>query len=356
MESTLSDKHLAFNFIATGVGSVPFHDVDATCRDILRTLPQVPFWPQLVKRSYLEDMVVQCEEGLPLLDRDEHRRALIVSNIKDRASELTSFYNRFLSQDLDYFAFTRSHAPGLYRLMELIIDESSSPGPFIKGQMSGPLTFAGSVSNPEGQALLYDPELLEATTQGLAIKALWQVRQLEKTGKQPIIFLDEPYLSGFGSAFTPIQRDEVIHCLQTVINYLRDNTHVLIGIHCCGNTDWAMLLESGPDIINFDGAEYLDYFLLYAEDIRRFIDAGGAVAWGMVPTAGFTGEETVEGLFSKLEQGLDRIQREGVARDRLAERSLLTPSCGMGTMSPEAANSALDLLVRLSARCRAMSW
>jgi len=165
-------------------------------------------------------------------------------------------------------------------------------------------------------------------------------------------FLVRALSFGFGSAFSPIQRHEVIDMLRTVINYLRENADVLIGIHCCGNTDWSMLLEAGPDIINFDAFEYMDHFLLYEDDIVRFIEAGGAIAWGIVPTSGFKGDESVDDLLLRLEKGLKRISQWGVDADLIAQRSILTPACGMGTMTPDAAGAAMGLLSRLSLRCR----
>ncbi|MCP4669241.1 MAG: hypothetical protein GY849_23150, partial [Deltaproteobacteria bacterium] len=268
-----------FRFAATGIGSVPFRDIDATCLKILEDLPEIPFWPQFVKRSYLEDMIVQPSEALPLLEIKEKERSLLVSD-NDRESALVTFYERFLAEEIDHFAISREHAPGLYALLDHLAGGSAHQVGYVKGQTVGPVTYAAGVKDREGKSLLHDPELLEAMVKGLSIKALWQVRKLSASGRKPIIFLDEPYLSGFGSAFSPIERHQVIDLLGAVITYLRENSDALIGIHCCGNTDWAMLLEAGPDIINFDAFGYMDYFLLYKDDIIRFLDQDGIVAWG----------------------------------------------------------------------------
>ena len=187
---------------------------------------------------------------------------------------------------------------------------------------------------------------------GLAIKALWQVQELGKTGKRTILFMDEPYLSGFGSAFSAIQRHEVIQILRKMISYLRENSDALIGIHCCGNTDWSMIIETGIDIINFDAFEFLDHFLLYPDEITQFIRKGGSVAWGIVPTSGFTGKVSDEGLFLKIREGVERIHQWGLDPGVLAQRSLLTPACGMGTMAPEDAKKCMALLSTLSRMCK----
>jgi hypothetical protein len=347
----MPDNASNFSFLATGIGSVPFHDVKGTCLEILEHLPLIPFWPQLVKRSYLEEMNIQFSEGLPLLEIDEEKRSLFVSSTSDLESELVTFYEHFMAQDTQYFSISENYAPGLYALLRLI-GSKPEEGWCIKGQTVGPVTFAASITDLNGKSVLYNKDLLEAMVRGLAIKALWQVQQLESTGKKTIIFLDEPYLSSFGSAFSPVGRHEVIDILRTVIDYLRSNCETLIGIHCCGNTDWSMILEVDPDIISFDAFEYMDYFLLYRDDIVRFIERGGTVAWGIVPTATFTGTESVEGLSSRLEQAIDKVCKWGLDPDLLSQRSMLTSSCGMGTMTPESAKMVLDLLLRLSRKFR----
>jgi methionine synthase II (cobalamin-independent) len=349
MDTTAKKRKLAFNFKATGIGSVPSVGVRDTCLHILEHLPQIPFWPQLVKRTHLEDMNIQFSEGLPLLEIIEEKRALTIST-RDRESELVAFYDRFLADDVDYFAICRDYAPGLFELVELVQEDTEKYGPYIKGQTVGPVTFAASIAAHDGKSILHHPEFLEAMVKGLSIKTLWQVRRLDQSGKKPIIFLDEPYLSGFGSAFSPIERPDVIHLLKEVIDYLRERSDALIGIHCCGNTDWSMIIDAGPDIVNFDASEYLDHFLLYPKEIVRFLQSGGTIAWGIVPTANFTGKESVQGLFSRLEQALNRICEWGLDRETVTRNAILTPACGMGTMEEASADRALSLLSKLAAR------
>ncbi len=343
----MSHKTVNFHFMATGIGSVPYQEIDSTCRDILEHLPLIPFWPQFVKRSYLEDMNIQYSEGLPLLEINEEKKALFIPSMDNAELKLVAFYERFLAQDIDYFSISRRYAPGLYTLIDLINKGIKHDGPYIKGQTVGPITFAGGISDVNGKAILHNAELMEAMVKGLAIKALWQVRELGKSGRRPIIFLDEPSLSGFGSAFSPLQRNEVIDIHRTVIDYLKENSDTLVGIHCCGNTDWSMIIESCPDIISFDAFDYMDYFLLYPADIIKFIENGGNVAWGIIPTLNLKRNESAENLFSKLKEGLKRVHQWGIDPEILAQRSILTPACGMGTIRPEAAKKCLDLLSAL---------
>jgi methionine synthase II (cobalamin-independent) len=338
-----------FNFVATGIGSVPWSDAETTCKKIINYLPSIPFWPQLVNRSPFEDMNIQFTEGLPLLEIDIEKKSITASTT-GMEGNLVQFYNHYLADDIEYFAVSREYAPGLYKQADMVADSPDLSGTFIKGHTTGPVTFAACVKDSEGKSIIGNPDLLEAYTKGLAIKALWQVKELEKSGKRVIIFLDEPYLSGFGSAFSPIERHEVIKLLKEVIDYLRDNSACLPGIHCCGNTDWSMIVDSNPDIINFDAFSFMDYFLLFPDDIKKFIEKGGVIAWGIVPTGDAAGSGDIDELYRRLNNGIERLCGMGLDRDRISEGSILTPACGMGTMNEEDSEAVLKLLSELSDR------
>jgi len=341
------DLPLNFHFLPTGIGSVPYRDVRGTCLRILEVCPQIPFWPQFVQRSHLEDMIIQFTEGLPFLRVTEDRRVLFNPQ-GDTEQELIAFYDRFLAEDVNVFALSRDYVPGLYEMRSLIERDPEKTGPFVKGHTVGPVTFAAAVKDQEGRNLFSYPEMSEAFVKALAIRSLWQVRELSGTGKRAILFLDEPYLAGYGSAFTPIQRHDVVALIKEVIDYVRDRSEAILGIHCCGNTDWSMIFEAGPDIVSFDAFSYLNYFFLYPGELRRFIQSGGTIAWGIVPTFGFTGHETVEELLSRLQGGLAKLQALGLEAGQVAHQSLLTPACGMGTMEPTGADRVLELLRALS--------
>jgi methionine synthase II (cobalamin-independent) len=297
-------------------------------------------------------MTVQFSEGLPFLALQKDQRTLALSS-RNVEADLIAFYDLFLAEDPGQFAVSRAYAPGLHEMVAALREKPQSYGAYVKGQTVGPVTFAAGIADHDGKSILHHPDLVEALAKALAIRALWQVGELSTSGKRPIIFLDEPYLSGFGSAFLPVQRHDVMNLIKDVIHYLRERSGALIGIHCCGNTDWPMIIETDPDIISFDAFSYMDYFLLYPKEIGAFLERGGNIAWGIVPTFASTGKETVDSLFSLLQKGVARILSWGLGADVVAGQSLLTPACGMGTMEEGAAEKALDLLSRLSEKCRA---
>ena len=137
----MPEKSADFSFMATGIGSVPFLDVGATCRKIAAMVSFIPFWPQFVKRSHLEDMSIQYSEGLPLLEIKAEERALIIPESIQRETGLVKFYELFLAHEVERFSMSREYTPGFYSMLELLADGEITSGPFIKGQIVGPLSF-----------------------------------------------------------------------------------------------------------------------------------------------------------------------------------------------------------------------
>jgi hypothetical protein len=334
-------------FSATGIGSVPFLSTELACQEILSQESLIPFWPQLVQKDPREDMVLQYSPPLPCLEPDLAQKNLLYDPDCNRAEALLLFYEKFLASDFSFFSLLPEFASGFYRLLEVL--PSLPPAVrYIKGQIVGPITLGLSVKLPSDRFLIHDPELMDTVVKGLALQAVYQVKKFEDLHRKSIIFLDEPSLSGYGSAFTPLSKDEVITILGETIQHIREQAGTLIGLHCCGNTDWSLLLSLDLDIINLDAFNFGSSFLLYPKEIKRFLEKGKAVAWGLVPTSGFTGKETASGLLDRLAALFENLIGQGIDQGRLYTQALLTPACGMGTLSEQAARQLLALLAEVS--------
>jgi hypothetical protein len=124
----------------------------------------------------------------------------------------------------------------------------------------------------------------------------------------------------------------------------------LAGLHCCENTDWAMVLGTGIDIISFDAYSYFDKVLLYADALKEFLARGGIMAWGIVPTADAARlqAESTATLLDTWHSRVGQLAQNGMDLDRVAAQSLITPSCGAGLLSPQNAERVLQLLSDLS--------
>ncbi len=336
---------------ATGIGSVPFTDPEAAVALILQHLPEVPFWPQLVRRGYAEDMVPQGARGLPGLVADPAARVVRLNPEVSREIALAEFYEVLWRDDLEPFSLTPEEAAGFFALCRMAAGQTPPPLG-LKGQVVGPVTFAGMVKDDQEKPILYDRELTQAVSLGLAKKAAWQAHRFRELGAEAVVFFDEPILTGFGSAFFPISREEVSGLLTETLEAARQAGPVLLGLHCCGNTDWSLVLSLALDVLSFDAYGYFDSLALYEGPLKGFLARGGWLAWGVVPTGEELSRETVDSLWQRFVGQVNRLAALGMAPAQVLSQSLLTPSCGLGYLAPEAAAAALALLRDLSIRAR----
>jgi len=327
--------------LVTGIGSLPHIDSAGAVDLVLRFCPKLPFWPQLPKRSLREGMVGQFAEGLPGL---EFTHQGITFNLKDKDKQLEIFYERIIGQDKKHFAISDSCASGLYELKRRLQHTGTKDIVAIKCHITGPFTFGASLKDEQGIPLLHDSTLRQAIVKGLIMKGLWQIDFFKEFNKPMIIFIDEPYLSGFGSAFTPLSKEEVVLGLKEVAQGLKSND-ILVGVHCCGNTDWSIFTEVPEiDIINFDATGFLDSFLLYVENINDFLKKGGFLCWGVVPTQLTSDLANRDFFVSQFLNGLQRLIKKGLERQLLQERIFFSPACGLGALDISNAEAVLALL------------
>jgi methionine synthase II (cobalamin-independent) len=335
--------------LATGIGSLPYRDADAAVDFVFKYLPNIPFWPQLPKRDIREGMVAQYSENLPCIKVTADGFFWDNSDIE---KDLEVFYSRIISGDADYFKISRSYAEGLYSFYDKLNSSDLKSVEFIKCHITGPFTFAAGINNQEGVSILHDQVFMQVVTKALAMKAQWQINLFRKFGKKLILFIDEPYLGCFGSAYTPISRESVVQRLGELISAVRADD-VLIGVHCCGNTDWSIFVDvPGIDIINFDAFGFTDKLVLYAGELKDFFKRGGILCWGIVPTQEISDSLKPEYLLGKIEDGIKILVKKGVDGDLVRNNLLLSPSCGLGTLDETKAAKVFSLLAKISASLR----
>ncbi len=221
----------------------------------------------------------------------------------------------------------------------------------IKGQIVGPITLAGTLRGKDEIPILHNPTLFDTVVKLLAMKARWQIETYAAFNVPKIIFLDEPYLSSYGSAFASLKKEQVVDSLNEIFEAIHQGG-ALAGIHCCGNTDWPMLMETQVDILNFDAFGYMDAILIYKHEIGSFLERGGYLAWGIVPTTDSINEATVNGLFDTLASAVDQLVDKGIERGLIIDNSLITPSCGTGSLSIGEAEKSMNMTHDLSMMIR----
>jgi methionine synthase II (cobalamin-independent) len=297
-------------------------------------------------------MMTQFSEGIPCIRVDWEAQKIFFTRPESEPEELTEFYERSLEADrtgdLRPFGLSETYAKGIQPFLERLAGTEHERSPFVKGQITGPLTFGLSIMDESGLPGLFDDTLADVVRKGILLKALWQTGVLRDCGRGCILFVDEPILAAFGSsAYINLSREQAVTILRENFSALR-TAGCLVGSHCCGNTDWSLMMEAGVDIINFDAYVYMDSIGLYAEPLALFLDQGGYLAWGIVPSQSLETRPTPTDLLGRLLQGIDMLHERGVPRDKLVDRLLLTTSCGLGTLKEEEAEQALKELNLLS--------
>jgi len=336
-------------FAATGIGSFPHQDEKELFRLILKNFPEIPFWPQLPKRSFLESMVVQYSEGFPSLRWNEKEQRTWVDTSHGFDKEIEKFYKSLEEDEIEFFQITEDFAKGFRILEDLTSEDSRKDIKYIKGQVTGPITFGLALADQERKPIFYDPTLRDILVKHLSMKARWMEKRFNDLlpGIKTILFFDEPSLSSFGSAFSSLNREEVILSL----NECYDAVKGLKGTHCCGNTDWSVLLSTHLDILSFDAFDYLETLSLYPKELSAFLERGGILAWGIVPTSDAVLRENAQSLVKRFKEGVEALSKKGIDPS-LFQRTILTPSCGTASLPIPLAERVCRLTAEVSKRLR----
>jgi methionine synthase II (cobalamin-independent) len=325
-------------FLTTGIGSLPHLDALEATRLILDTF-DIPFWPQLPALSFREFMVPQYSEGLPFLQTDIKKEAIWIE--RNSSDELERFYESWTEGSR--IAISEDYAKGLHTFLDVIKDRSFNA---LKGHITGPLTFTLGLKDSSGKPVYFDEELRELSLMLLKAKTRWQMDQLKPHAGKVIIFIDEPILSALGSSgYLGVSGAEASRLLTELVDVIR-NEGGISGVHCCGNADWPMVINCRPDMINFDAYDYADTLTLYPGQFRTFLERGGCLAWGAVPTSDAIRGENPESIQRRFRKGVEKLA-VNIPLDLIYENILLTPSCGTGYRTIAETLKIFQLLMRL---------
>jgi len=330
----------------THIGSLPFDDPQKAI-DLVLQFVDIPAWPQLAKLKN-ENMILQFNEGLPGFDREKE---IINTSSSDFEEKLVEFYELYFKiieeKNLDFlrnFSLSEDYARGFNFFIKKL---KNSDIPVIKGQITGPFTLAISLKTESKEIPLFREDLKDLIIKFLTVKALSQALELKKISPDVIIFFDEPGLSGFGSSsFITVSREEVISVLNEMIEIL-ENFEITTGIHVCANTSWDILFESKVNIVSFDSFNFYDKLAIYRDAIIKFLeDENKYLAWGVIPTNSEILENiTLKDVLNRFKTQIkDLSSKLNISEDKILEKSLFTPACGLGSLTEDLSVKALELL------------
>ncbi|OPY57719.1 MAG: hypothetical protein A4E55_01439 [Pelotomaculum sp. PtaU1.Bin035] len=346
--------------LATGIGSMPCDNPGSAWSLIKKYLPDIPHWPQLPLRGRREHFVNQSLKPLVKtgLLTDDGDKIYFDTTKPDWADNLTEFYSIYLACEegdrsaLNEFALPQDAAAGFHTFLDEMGKETGSYS-FLKGQVVGPLTVALQAKDEQGRFAYYNEQLRDLIVKTLAMHAAWQADELGRFGRPVMIFVDEPALGVVGqSGYITITREMIKEDLGAIFNAIHE-TGGLAGLHSCDAIDWSILFESELEVVSFDAYNYFRSMVPFSSLLKAFLNRGGALAWGLVPTMNDRAlDEDVHSLLKILDGEWSELLERGVPRDILVRRCLFTPACGTGLLDPAVAERIYKLAALLSENFR----
>jgi hypothetical protein len=283
--------------------------------DLALTL-DVPFWPQLPNLSYYEDMYVQAAEHFPGILLDLEKRTLRFS--LDRfIEEFEQTMSRFDTPA--YFDISTQYS----QVYHDFLSRDLADRPAIRGQLEAPVSFGFNILDQDERPILFDDSIRAFMLKFMAKRINVQLSRLKQRNSSAFMFVDEPGLqfvfsamSGYGEQ----QAKEDLDAFFAMVDRPR-------GIHLCGNPDWDFLLNLDLDILSLDVYSNAEIFAAYPAAIKRFLDRGGVIVWGIIPT-GYEAfaKENLGFLAMKLEGIWQHLCRSGIDIKQVLNQSMLSPA------------------------------
>ena len=349
--------------LATGIGSLPFVDPQEALDLIFAELPDMPHWPQLPKRDDREHFVHQFLQPLVdcgMLAAGQGRWNLDASG-ENSAACLTEFYTGCLSAEAEDGVCRRAYLPsteaaaGLHAFLARVRTRGLKPAGYVKGQIAGPLSVALELKDRQGRPAYYHGDLRDTIVRTLALNARTQASALSGFGAVPVVFVDDPAVGAYGSRLhLALSREMIIEDLNFIFAAI-ESENALAGIHCCEAVDWSLVLETRAQILSLDAYRFGASLIPYAAHLRRFVERGGVIAWGIVPTLDDPFDESVESLLKRLDLLWDELFPTREIRDKMRRQSMLTPACGTGLLTEDRARHIYRLTAELSRKLRETS-
>ncbi len=322
--------------LTTGVGSLPHTSPTDAVDLILGSLKNAPHAPQLSRADPREQMWIQFSENLPRFRVNLETLTYHFDTSGNPELEVEAFYTKYLEVieggPADDFFVSQQYGRGIHVLLERLASLGQKMK-FIKVQVTGPLSFALTVGDENRKPIFYHPLFKDVAIKAMGLKAIWLIEKFRPFAEHIIVFLDEPSLSAYGSsAFLGVSASDVIEALDDVVSMVSQRG-ALAAIHCCGNTDWGLIIDTSIRAINFDAVDYLETMSIYPQKLNDFLDRGGVLAWGAVPNTPRVMEEDSQTVIARIRKGVDLLTRNGIDRAALTQRLLVTPACGCAGLS-----------------------
>jgi methionine synthase II (cobalamin-independent) len=312
--------------LSTSIGSLPHADPSEAVDFVLRHQPRLPAAPTLPAHSGRELMLAQAAAGV---------RGITVADdgsFEVRVDDLDP------DDPLEDCGFAGDAWVGLRAFLNAVADRTDP----VKFQLTGPVTF-GIALHASGV-----PTDLAFATAAAAVRtradALIDMLDVRLPQCLRVVFLDEPGLTGALERSFPIATDAALDLVSGVLAPLERSA--ITGIHCCGPADWKLVMEAGPQVLSLPLESEVE---AAAGSVAQYLERGGWIAWGVVPTDRPLGT-TPESLWRQLSELWCRLVQDGCDPVKLRTQAMITPACGLAGHGITQAEQVMEFCTELAER------
>jgi len=309
----------------TSVGSLPHRDRDAAIDFVLEQTPELPAAPTCPRLEPLELMIPQAAWGVAgVAVGDDGTISVPDLDALDPAAPLGD-------PEL-------KGAP--FATWRRFLTRTAGRTEPIKLQMTGPLTFGTTlVQAGVPAAVAY---AVAGRSVAARARAVLDLADRLAPGVPQVLVFDEPALVGGLRPELPLVADGVIDVLSGALAAAEGRA--ITGVHCCGPTDWRLVLQAGPDLLSLPvGADVAGS----VGDVSAFLERGGWIAWGAVATDGPLGEQPSRSWRQLSAQWCELVQ-QGCDPVLLRRQALVTPVCGLALHDEAQADHVFSITRRLA--------
>jgi hypothetical protein len=302
------------NCQTTAMGIMPHTDLERALQ--LSLSLDIPFWPQLPKTSFFEDMYVQVSEHFPGISLDLENR-MIRFSIDKFYADLDEYVAQM--DNLDYFRLSPQYSAVFHRFL----DEDLSSYQYIRGQSIGPVSYGLKILDENNKPMIYYDEVREIIFDFTAKKLQAQYSEMRSKSEGAFVWVDEPGLEMIFKAFTGYTGGKALEDYRVFLEKFPGPK----GVHLCGNPDWSFLLQLELDILSIDVFSWGNIFSRYKNEIKAFLDRGAIISWGITPTLTeeYSGE-SLKTMIEKLDEMWNYLHNWGIPRSQILSLAWLAPA------------------------------
>jgi len=302
------------NCQTTAMGIMPHTDIQRALE--LSLSLDIPFWPQLPKTSFFEDMYVQVSEHFPGISLDLENR-MIRFSIDKFYADLDEYVAQM--DNLDYFRLSPQYSAVFHRFL----DEDLSSYRYIRGQSIGPVSYGLKILDENNKPMIYYDEVREIIFDFTAKKLQAQYNEMRIISEGAFVWVDEPGLEMIFKAFTGYTGEKALEDYRVFLEKFPGPK----GVHLCGNPDWSFLLQLDLDILSIDVFSWGNIFSRYKNEIKAFLERGAIISWGITPTLTeeYSGE-SLKSMIEKLDEMWNYLDNWGIPRRQILSQAWLAPA------------------------------